>query len=171
MPRETEADRIAREHKLQREAQARKEQDEAINRKIALVEAHVDEISTIIPFVLQMLADLGYPDMTEVNIAEKVPWYLPGGEYNAMYGGRVRYHLKAAWMIAEFAVRSKGEFLHGKIYLFSDGRICVDYFGQLVMSLQELREYSLKIEVYQLDELTVSGLRKLQIKLETMLKK
>lgn len=107
---ETEADRIVRERKRRREAGPDltrykvEGSDDPWKDKISQLEK---EIST----VLQLLAQLGYPDMQEVYCGPDMPQ------------GSVETDIKAGWEIGMYPYKLYGEDVNDRIYLLSDGAI------------------------------------------------
>lgn len=166
MPRDTEADRIARERIAQQQTQAAKAQADAARQAEAQREMDLRAISDETSRILSLLAKLGYPDMKEVEFVEIE-------ERRSLFGGRITAHdrprrVKAAWVIGEYAYSvPQGEYTTGTLYLLSDGYIGFGHTRE-AWSPALLREFTrTPTSIANLPDI-VSGLRALRQKLEAM---
>lgn len=130
MPRDTEADRIMRQRKLQHEAQQKADLDATKRRRKGEIQRRADELAVEIPAVLRLLAQQGYPGMEDVYCTESIP--ILGG----LLGHRTRRCHKAAWLLGTHTNSDWGTW-HD--YLFSDGRVSA-FRNTEPMQLQKLAE-------------------------------
>lgn len=125
MPRETEADRIARERHLQNDARQKRQRAEALQQEEANRRSDTRKIIEEIPRVLQLLADQGYPNIVDLNVEVKVPLLVLVSYFVSPY----RRRIKAGWYLGEREHSFYDGVQTAKFYLLSNGSICLSNDG------------------------------------------
>lgn len=180
MPRDTEADRMMRARKLQRERQEETTRNVESERARRALEDRMrdynQQIAAEISTVLQILEQHDYPYLEELEVRERARWFdsLLGYRVEGVGEYRRRQYLKAAWRIGtlEFTKYYHGDSVTvtAQLYLLSDGRIYSDRSQAVygidtqMWSPREGRNFSLDTET--IARTVLSGLGELRRKLE-----
>jgi len=117
MSKETKADRIVRERRLQKEAQEKRQQIEEAHYAEDKRRGDIRKITQEIPRVLQLLADLGYPGMEDLNVCVKPTFPVSLFKLDL-------WRIKAGWYLGEYERPFYDGLQTTKLYLVSDGSIC-----------------------------------------------
>lgn len=125
MSRESEADKIARMLRSQNEAREKIRQAEVVRREEPKRKDDTREIIEEIPRVLQLLADLGYPNTVDLEVEVKVPLLTLVSVFVSPY----RRSIKAGWLIGEWSRRFYEGYTSVGIYLISNGYIAFGDIG------------------------------------------
>jgi hypothetical protein len=171
MSRESEADRVARrrrkqkeaQEKMQRKAEARQEklQKEVTIREMDEEIARVRQI-----FELPQFADLRFPYIKEILVYVNLPLFT------RLLGWEPRFpHFKAAWLISKFEYSRQHESTGtASVYLLFNGKICVTWDNDEGVPMSFKRFTSDRYYEWHLPGI-LSGLRELRQKLEESLQR
>lgn len=148
----TEADRIARERAKQRQLQEAAKQSGTEQAEAASRQNMLHEVEQDTAVVLRLLAEQGYPGMTEITMRE------PGRFFKG------RESVKAAWPIGGWTAGTDrdGNNAYRNMYLLSDGRLVSpddSYFNYYSVLRPEQENTAIFTAAYE-------GLRRLRSSLE-----
>jgi hypothetical protein len=127
MPRETEADRVARKQSARQDKLEKARREAAQHGEQLRAQSDVQEMLAVIPRILQLLEQKGYLGTYDIGVREHKP------RLGGLLGHTIRTNAKTARLLGTYIYRSSlphvKEDTKTTVFLLADGRIGTDPHG------------------------------------------
>jgi hypothetical protein len=127
MLRETEAGRVDRKQRARQDKLEKAQREAAQHAEQLRAQSDTQEMVTVIPRILQMLEQKGYPGIYDIGVREHKP------RLGGLLGHTTTSKVKASWLLGTYIYRGRlphvNEDTKTTVFLLADGGIGVDPSG------------------------------------------